>query len=78
MFFMFFNVRKLANLLLPFVTWMIFFLCFFRIILASDEIMVELNSFDVHRSFLIVFLFLLDILIRNLFLSRYFCAVCSC
>ena len=78
MFFIFFIVRKLVNLLLGFVTCMIFFLCSFRIILVSDEIMVEVNSFDVRRSFLIVFLFLLDILIRNPFLSRYFCVVCSC
>ena len=55
-----------------------FFLCSFHIILASDEVMVEVISFNVCRSFLIIFLFLLNILIKNLFLSRYFCVVCSC
>ena len=51
-----------------------FFLYSFHIILASDDVI----SFDACRIFLIIFLFLLNILIINLFLSRYFCAVCSC
>ena len=55
MFFMFVIIRKVVNLLLPFVTCMIFFLYSFRIILASDEVMVEEINFDVCRSFLIYF-----------------------
>ena len=50
MFFMFVIVGKVVNLSLPFVTCMIFF-CSFRIALASDEIMVEVISFDFRRSY---------------------------
>ena len=79
MFSMFVIVAKVANLLLPFATWMIFFLCYFHIILALDQVTVEeVISFDVCRNFLFIFLFLVNILIKNIFLSRYFCAVCSC
>ena len=55
-----------------------FSLHFFRIILVLDEVMVEVISFDVRRSFWIIFLFHLNILIRNTLLLRYFCAVCPC
>ena len=57
-----------------------FFLCSFRILLALDEVVVEEISFDVRRSFLIVFLFLLNknILIRKFEILRYFCEVCLC
>ena len=37
-----------------------FFPCSFHIILVVDELTVEVNSFDVHRSSLIIFLFLLN------------------
>ena len=53
------------------------FLCSICIILASDEIMVEVISLDVRRCLLITFLFLLN-MIRNLLSSRYFCVVGSC
>ena len=78
MFFMFVIVEKVVNLLLPFVTCMIFFLCSFCILLALDVVMVEVISFNVRRSFLFIFLFLSNkiILIRNLFFWRCFCAVC--
>ena len=77
MFLMFVIVGKVINLLLLFVTCMIF-LCSFRILLAFDEVMFEVINFDVRRSLLIIFLSLLNILVRNLFLLRYFCAVCLC
>ena len=53
---MFVIVGKVLNLLLPFVTCIIF-LCFFRILLALDEVMVEIISLDARRSFLIIFFF---------------------
>ena len=77
MFFTFVIVGKVVNLLLPFVTCMIFSM-FFLYHLASNEVMFEVISFDACRSFLIIFLLLLNILNRNLFLSRYFCAVSCC
>ena len=59
------------------IAW--FFLCSFRVLLALGEEMVEVwLMVDVHRNFLMIFLLLLNILIRNLFLLRYFCAVCLC
>ena len=70
--------RKGCKSLIPICYLHDLFLCSFRVILVSDEVMVEVISFDVCRSFLIIFLFLLNILIRNLFLLRYLCAVCSC
>ena len=37
-----------------------FFPCSFHIILIVEKLMVEVNSFDVRRSYLIIFLFLLN------------------
>ena len=52
----------------------------FQFILALDEVMTEVISFGICRSYLIIFLFLLNIswrtlLIKNLFWLRYF--LCS-
>ena len=75
---MFVTVGKVVNLLLLFVTCMIFFYVLSVSFWALMKVMVEVINFDVRRSLLIIFLFLLNILIRNLFLLRYFCAVCLC
>ena len=75
---MFVIVGKVVNLLLLFVTCMIFFYVLSVSFWALMKVMVEVINFDVRRSLLIIFLFLLNILIRNLFLLRYFCAVCLC
>ena len=75
---MFVTVGKVVNLLLLFVTCMIFFYVLLVSFWALMKVMVEVINFDVRRSLLIIFLFLLNILIRNLFLLRYFCAVCLC
>ena len=44
------NVGEIGNLLLKFVIYMIF-LCSFHVILALDEVMVEVISFGVRSSF---------------------------
>ena len=75
---MFVTVGKVVNLLLLFVTCMIFFYVLSVSFWVLMKVMVEVINFDVRRSLLIIFLFLLNILIRNLFLLRYFCAVCLC
>ena len=44
------SVGEIGNLLLTFVIYMIF-LCSFHVILALDEVMVEVISFGVRSSF---------------------------
>ena len=67
--------RKGCKSLIPICYLHDFFLCSFHFILALDEVMVEVISFDVCRSFLIICLFFLDILIKKSFLIQIF--LCS-
>ena len=70
-FFMFDHVGNVVNLLLTFVICMIFS-CSFHVAFALDEVMAEIISFGIHRSFSVIFLFLLDISWRTLFIKNLF------
>ena len=77
-------VGKAVNLLLTFVIYLHdYFPCYFLDILALDEVMVKVISFGVRRSFLIVFLFHLNLYEEVCWLKIFsdwdtFCAVCLC
>ena len=65
-------VGKTVNLLLTFAICMIFKKKYFHVILALEEIMAEVVSFGIRRSFLIVLLFLLNISWRTLLIKKIF------
>ena len=67
---MFDHIGNVVNLL-TFVICMIFS-CSFHVVFVLDEVMAEIISFCIHRSFSVIFLFLLNISWRTLFIKNLF------